>query len=299
MPLVSVESYGSVSLLAELIIDGGGAGQVDQAGNPICGSEQRVSDPCIAQFIGEIHQRRMTATFMAVSRFGVEVDAMPGGFVCSGSMKGTVDPAAVKEAVAGARPLRKLFSKEQRAFFAEHAPEGVALDNLAVLGPIFVLRLKWAPKGFARRLVAELWLYPNDRRILELSTKCTPDETFQVAAETRTFLTERGVNLAGEQERRRGPRWSSSPSWNEDLRHVVAVTVAPQCSQRSRGSRTGSVRNPVIATMTTAETRRSGSLWLATTARLCWEPVRPISYQNSSGGPVRSTAEGESRLRWN
>ena len=168
-----------------------------------------------------------------------------------------------------------------------------------MLGPIFVLRLKWAPKGFARRLVAELWLYPNDRRILELSTKCTPDETFQVAAETRTFLTERGVNLAGEQERRRGPRWSSSPSWNEDLRHVVAVTVAPQCSQRSRGSRTGSVRNPVIATMTTAETRRSGSLWLATTARLCWEPVRPISYQNSSGGPVRSTAEGESRLRWN
>ena len=38
---------------------------------------------------------------------------------------------AVKECVGGARPLRKLFSKEQRAFFAEHAPEGVALDDLA------------------------------------------------------------------------------------------------------------------------------------------------------------------------
>ena len=36
--------------------------------------------------------------------------------------------------------------------------------------------------------------------ILELSTKCAPSEAFQVAAETRAFLTERGVDLTGEQE---------------------------------------------------------------------------------------------------
>ena len=30
----------------------------------------------------------------------------------------------------GERKLRKLFSKEQRAFFAEHAPDGMELDNL-------------------------------------------------------------------------------------------------------------------------------------------------------------------------
>jgi hypothetical protein len=132
--------------------------------------------------------------------FGVEVDAMPGGFVCSGSMTRALAQPIVKETVAGERPLRKLFSKEQRAFFAEHAPEGVTLDDLAVLGPIFVLKLKWSPEGFARKLVAELWLYPNDRRILELSTKCAPGEAFGVAAEARAFLSERGVNLAGEQE---------------------------------------------------------------------------------------------------
>ena len=67
--------------------------------------------------------------------FGVEVDAMPGGFVCSGSMKGDAGKADVREAVAGKRPLRKLFSKEQRAFYAEHAPEGIELDDLSVLGP--------------------------------------------------------------------------------------------------------------------------------------------------------------------
>ncbi len=36
--------------------------------------------------------------------------------------------------------------------------------------------------------------------ILELSTKCAPSETFQVAAETKAFLTERGVDLGGEQQ---------------------------------------------------------------------------------------------------
>jgi hypothetical protein len=132
--------------------------------------------------------------------FGVEVDAMPGGFVCSGTMKRSLGQPIVRETVSGKRPLRKLFSKEQRAFFTEHAPEGSSLDDLAVLGPIFVLKLKWAPEDFARKLVAELWFYPNDRRILELSTKCAPGEAFEVAAETRAYLTERGVNIAGPQQ---------------------------------------------------------------------------------------------------
>ena len=36
--------------------------------------------------------------------------------------------------------------------------------------------------------------------ILELSTKCAPSEAFQVAAETRAFLTQSGVDVTGEQE---------------------------------------------------------------------------------------------------
>ena len=134
-----------------------------------------------------------------VPGFGVEVDAMPGGFVCSGSMKGA--PAkSVREAVAGKRRLSGLFSKAQRAFYAEHAPQGLALDDLSVLGPIFVLKLRFVPKEFGRKLVAEMWLYPDNSRILELSTKCAPSEAFDVAAETRAFLNTRGVDLGGEQE---------------------------------------------------------------------------------------------------
>jgi hypothetical protein len=132
--------------------------------------------------------------------FVVEVDAMPGGFVCSGTLKSQVRPGAILEAAAGDRPIRKLFSKEQRAFYAEHAPEGVGLDDLTPLGPIFVLKLKWSPEDFARRLVGELWLYPDGSRILELSTRCGTAEAFQAAAEARAFLVERGVELAGEQQ---------------------------------------------------------------------------------------------------
>lgn len=132
--------------------------------------------------------------------FGVEVDASPGGFVCSGSMKGTPVLGHVHEAVTGSRSHRKLFSKEQRALFAAHAPEGIALDDLMVLGPIFVLKLKYSPEGYDRRLVAEMWLYPDGSRILELSTKCAPTEAFQVAAETRAFLTSKGVDLDTDQQ---------------------------------------------------------------------------------------------------
>ena len=130
---------------------------------------------------------------------GVEVDAMPGGYVCSASLKGVADNAQVRETAMGGRPIRKLFTKEQRAFYADHAPEGIALDDLSILGPFFVLKLKFSPEGFDRKLVAEMWMYPDFSRILELSTKCAPGEMFQVAAESRAFLTGRGVNLSGEQ----------------------------------------------------------------------------------------------------
>lgn len=133
--------------------------------------------------------------------FGVEVDAMPGGFVCSGSMKATLgDTGAVKEAVHGERPLRKIFTKEQRALFAEHAPDGVTFSDLAVLGPIPVFKLKMSPKPLGRKLVAELWLYPDGARILELSTKCAPAEALRVALESKAFLAEQGIDLSGRQQ---------------------------------------------------------------------------------------------------
>lgn len=132
--------------------------------------------------------------------FVVEVDAVPGSFVCSGTLKGKVDNADVREVAFGQRSLDKLLSEGQQKLYAEHAPEEIGLKDLAILGPILVLKLKYQPEGYDRQLVLELWSYPDSSRVLELSTKCAPREAFQVAAETRVFLSKRGVDLSGDQE---------------------------------------------------------------------------------------------------
>jgi hypothetical protein len=130
----------------------------------------------------------------------VEVDAMPGGWVCSASFKGSLGATDVTRVASGNRSIRKLFSKEQRAFYEAHVSEPVALDDLAILGPIFVLKLNLRPEGYDRKMVAEAWLYPDGSRILELSTKCPPADMLNVAVQSRLFLSEQGLDLSGEQQ---------------------------------------------------------------------------------------------------
>jgi hypothetical protein len=138
--------------------------------------------------------------------FNVEVDVLPGGFVCSASFKGRTTGQEVRDTVAGGLPLHGLFSKDQRAFYGEHAPNGLELDSLVTLGPTYILKNAFTiPEGadaptVLRRLVAELWLYPDGSRILELSTKCAPTQAFQVAAETRAYLGAMGIALGGTQQ---------------------------------------------------------------------------------------------------
>jgi hypothetical protein len=131
---------------------------------------------------------------------GVEVDAMPGGYVCSASLKGKANAADVRAVASGEAAIRSIFSKEQRAFYGGHAPDGLKLRDLSILGPIFVLKQTFEPPELGRRLTAELWFYPDGSRILELSTKCTAADAFQVAAEARLFLAEKNVSLNGRQE---------------------------------------------------------------------------------------------------
>jgi len=96
--------------------------------------------------------------------------------------------------------LSELLGKRQRAFFAVHAPSGLELDDMTLLGPIFVLKLRFTPEEFAHRLVAEMWLYPDGSRVLELSTKTTPEDAFRLAATLRGYLVDHGVELSGAQQ---------------------------------------------------------------------------------------------------
>ena len=72
--------------------------------------------------------------------------------------------------------------------------------ELSVLGPVFVLKAKLDPQVLGRRLVAEFWLYPNGERVMELSTKCMPQEAWQTAMEVRQYLTDNGIDITGEQQ---------------------------------------------------------------------------------------------------
>ena len=132
--------------------------------------------------------------------FKVELDAMPGGFICSASYKGVASGQEVLDVTAGTMPIRSLFSKEQRAFYDEHAPAGIDMNSLLVLGPTFLLKAKHQPKNFPRGITVEMWLYPDGSRILEISTKCLPAEAFQVGAEFRGYLEDCGINIGASQQ---------------------------------------------------------------------------------------------------
>ena len=142
----------------------------------------------------------LPAKLRSLDALGIEVDAMPGGFVCSASFKGVADAAKTKLVSFGQAPVRKVFNKDQRAFFKAHAPEGLELDDLSVLGPIFVVKVRFVPPELAHKLVAELWLYPDGGRIFELSTKCAPPELMDVYTNVRRYLIERGIDRHGEQQ---------------------------------------------------------------------------------------------------
>ena len=141
----------------------------------------------------------------------VEVDAMPKGFVCSASMKGKTKADDVRAVILGKMKIRDLFTKEQRAFYKANAPDGLKLSALSVLGPINLMKLEFQPDGLKRNFVAELWMYPDGSRILELSTKAPPEDAFDLAAETRAFLKKKGLDLTAEQQ----------PKTNRALKHFT------------------------------------------------------------------------------
>jgi hypothetical protein len=175
----------------ELALDG--AGVVCRARR----SQGRADDSVVK--LRPVVPAELDAALRELDEFGVEVDAMPGGFVCSASFKHQLGKPRVREAALGDAPIHKLFSKDQRAFFEGHVPEGVGFDSLSVLGPVNVFKLKHRAPELGRKLTVELWLYPDGSQIVELSTKCEPSEAFRVAAEARAYLSGRGVELTGDQ----------------------------------------------------------------------------------------------------
>jgi hypothetical protein len=132
--------------------------------------------------------------------FKVEVDASPAGFTCSCSLTTRVADHRVRDLLADGALLLEVLDERQRSLLVDRLPDGVTLGDLRVLGPLALLKAKFAPEGHTRTLVAELWFLPDGSRLLELSAKAAPVEAFQVTAETKVFLAGRGIDLSAPQE---------------------------------------------------------------------------------------------------
>jgi hypothetical protein len=175
----------------------------------------------------------LPADLRKLDLFNVEVDALPGGYVCSASFKGVSDAGRVLDGATGVLPLRKVFSKEQRDFFAAHAPAGISFDDLVVLGPTFVLKYAFIADFATRaqRVSAELWLYPDDSRILELSLRCPPSQAFQVAQEARSYLAHRDIPIDTVQKTKTR---AALTYYSNEVKHMVT----PPPGRASRSSTT-------------------------------------------------------------
>ncbi|MFI1989033.1 hypothetical protein [Actinoplanes sp. NPDC020271] len=129
----------------------------------------------------------------------VEIDAMPGQRVCSGSLKVRLGRGVVARTWDSGRPLAKLLAQPQRRLLAACGPDGLSLGDLVVFGPVEVRKYKFQPAGFDRRLCAEKWAFPDDSTVLELSTRCPVGEAPEVATRLTAILSAHGVSPSEEQ----------------------------------------------------------------------------------------------------
>jgi hypothetical protein len=131
--------------------------------------------------------------------FHVEIDALPGKAVCSGTLKKRLDRHEVARTLEAGRSLIKLLSSRQRKLLRKYAPAGFRLDDLTAYGPIDVRCHSVKLPGLGRGLTAERWRYPDGSDLLELSTRCPADQATKVAARVSSALRAYGVLPAEDQ----------------------------------------------------------------------------------------------------
>jgi hypothetical protein len=159
--------------------------------------------------------------------FKLEMDVTRGGQVISGSMKGERKAGAVMDVVGGGRTIERLFTKEQREFFEEFASGGPGWTDVIPLGPMNVIKVKFAAPGVSEDITVEQWFYPGQQPAVELSTKSAPREAMKLLAEARRFLREHGLSATGQQE----------PKTRKALEFLAARLAGPKPVPRKSRSR--------------------------------------------------------------
>ncbi|ONH27581.1 hypothetical protein BL253_21805 [Pseudofrankia asymbiotica] len=146
----------------------------------------------------------ISPSMRASKRFTVEVDGMPGSYVCSAALKTHLGSSDLDRVVRhGHSPRRLLSATQLRLVGARLSAADVDLADLRglrAIGPVSVRRRTLRPDGCDVPFLAECWTYPDDTRLIELSTRCRPADVLSAAARTATVLTAHGIDLTGPQQ---------------------------------------------------------------------------------------------------
>jgi hypothetical protein len=150
--------------------------------------------------IRPVDPARIPIDWMATEGFEVEMDRVGDTQVISAKLTAEQDAGEIDEAVAGERPLQKLFSADQERLIAEFGPETVGWEALTPLGPIAVQKWKLDPKKLGHEVVVERWKLPDKSDLVELSIRVEPGDATAAADAFRAFLEALGLEVSGDQQ---------------------------------------------------------------------------------------------------
>jgi hypothetical protein len=132
----------------------------------------------------------------------VEYDVVPGGVWQDVEVRREIDSALAAAVIAGSAKSRDLLSVTQCAWACSGGSDGVddaRLSELRVHGPLVVRRVKIAAAGLGlKRADLEHFRFPSGRELVELSTRCAPQELGPTAAGFEQLLDDRDVVVAPE-----------------------------------------------------------------------------------------------------
>ena len=143
--------------------------------------------------------------------FGVEVDAIAGGFCLLGLDERDTGTGVRARTIMGQRRGKRSSFRRRNGPSTPSTPRRGSSSTTSR----FSVRSSCSSSSSRRRrstLVAEMWLYPDGSRILELSTKCAPGEASKSQRRRGRSWQERASTSAASRRRRPARPSSSSPS---------------------------------------------------------------------------------------
>ena len=168
------------------------------------GVEVRLRRRARGRFDLSVSSRRSGAALERTTSRGVRVefDLVPGALWQDIEVRREIDAATAAAVIAGSTKPRDLLSATQCTWACGGGTDPVddaRLSELRVHRPLVVRRVKVAAAGLGLpRADLEHIRFPSGRELLELSTRCAPQEVCETAAAFERLLDERDVAVVPE-----------------------------------------------------------------------------------------------------